>query len=100
MARKIRDGALFIILNAILMLQCRGYFNINEWLETRIFFVAFAAGLLWFAAQTYLTEKVNNKESNKCPYSNCGYGKCEMFPDFECPIYGKNTEKCRHLNHK
>lgn len=104
MARKIRDGALYIFFNAMLVLQCRDFFNIDEWLETRIFFIAFAATLFWYATQTYLTERVNDKEKktereeekNKCPFSNFGYGQCEMFPDFICPLHKDDQENCTH----
>lgn len=108
MARKIRDGAMFIYLNAILMLLCRQFFSINEWLETRILFVATAATIFWYIGQTFLNEKKSDKEKkikreeekNKCPFSNFGYGQCEMFPDFVCPLHKDDQENCEYKNHK
>lgn len=62
MARKIRDGAMFIYLNAILMLLCRQFFSVNEYLETRILFVAAAATILWYGGQVFLNDEENDKE--------------------------------------
>lgn len=70
MARKIRDGAMYLYLNGILLLLCRDYFNVNTWLEKRIAIFLVIVTAVWYFVQALLTDNENDAEKKLNKHQN------------------------------